>query len=333
MRLHLPDDWNVELDALERALQRPHILFKSTPFTPVVAAREILSWSEGGARRRSDRGRHDWGTLVREYRESLKHVGSNLHGEIKEPMQALARQLQKPKSYEAIKQFASDLLVTLKLGSSRGAAWDDLVAAARSTNYDDFCTKREVFLDAVRLSGQDLTSFGSQSVVVDVLADAATGVAIAGRMLGESGPETMTFDPMRRAGQTITDRMRLARRVWAGDVRASDNVVWLTYERAKLDHNGIKRVGRVSFIPCSRLFWLLKSGLESAELPNEVPMNRAEIARWCPEDSENLIAIAMIDAGRGPVGEAVKNAREICEATHLIFSVGIRIRAGSMKAV
>lgn len=318
MRLHLPDDWTSQLDALERALEKPDRPFAMTALTPIAATREILSWSEAGARRRTDRGRRDWGSLVEEYRESLGMAGSALSRTMRAPMSQLTRELSRRKSYADISSRSRALLSAFTASVSAGAAWDDLLEAAATSQYDEYCARRETFLDIVRLNAHDLTTFGTHSTAIDVLADSAAGLAVSSRMLGDPG-DIAEMDPLERAGATVAERLSQVRRLWMSEARNAHNTVWFTYERALLDSNGPTRVGRVAFFPGSRLLWLLENAPDSPELPTEARDNRKNVLSWCPADDGGQMVVAMVNMGRGPIGGAVALAREITEATLDLF--------------
>jgi len=317
--MHLPDDWDYRLDALERALERPDRRTETIALTSVVAVREIESWARMGKRRRSDRGRRDWEYLVRDLMLSFKDIGPALGAETRRNQELLVCVLNQPKSYDNISNAAVSLLASYRTSRACGAAWDDLVTASEAGDYDTHCCRREIFLDVARLNSLDLSTFGTQSLVVDVLTDAALAIETALEALGDV-QRVGSFDPMRRTGTTLDDRLHLARRIWTSDTRQAHNIVWLVYERAKVDDAvGPIKVGRITFLSCARLLWALQSSESGNVLPDVAKANRQDILSWCPPDESDQMTIAMVDLGRGPIGEAVSQAHEICEATLDIF--------------
>lgn len=316
MRLHLPDDWTSDFDTLERALTKPNRRFVVGLLTPVVSVNEIISWSSFGAGRRIDRGRRDWDAILRDFKDSADLIGPQVRQATDGVRRRLMAQLARPKDYSSIRYAADNYLEALSSSRTCEAAWLDLVELATvSGRYNEYLYRREVFLDIAGANQFELGSFGTNSVVIDVLADTLHAVAHAQRLTRSD--VSVAFDPdsshpLDRAGVHRDERLDLARKIWATGAECAYNVIWFIYDRAWLDSHRTVHIGPVSFTRCDRFFFDLTNRFYDT-LPAEAEANRDEILSWFPAEPHDELTLVRVDLGSSMIGSAATRAQEMVD--------------------
>ena len=303
-------DEDVAVDALQRTLHHPEYTWRTPVLDLPTALRELQHWRFRG----HHRSRFDEIALIEDYQAARKSLGKSTEKLLRTYICDLDFALMSRRRDTAkVHSLATALLNTLTSPTVCAAAWDDYVSEIIDAGGDleAISTTLRNFLSIAETCGHESDNLGIRSTLRHIL---EANVKLIEHSCEQVG---WKFTP----GKTYSaqERIDLCREVILHPNETADNIVWMTYVRARADAD-MWQVAQFTFYKAS---WLAEAcetrNGNFALLPAEVQASPEDYSQYPEEPIHGDCVFIRAEMPTTTSADPISIARRNVEAILAVF--------------